>query len=450
MRGVRRICVAATAVALAVLANVAAAEAGKPVVRSVSPVRGPTTGHTVITIDGERLLPVGVESCAQCAGVVVQFGTTAAAVLVGSQKQLKVQAPPHDVGTVDVTVATPGGVSASGLTVNDHFTYFHSPQVTVTSPASGSVTGAGSEAIAGGAGVDAGDLPTITVTLFAGPAAGTPIESHFVQASAGRWSTSFGPLGSGTYSVRAEQRDEAGTVGRSEVVTFTVRAETPTTHAPIATALGAAPFASFTWFPAVPQAGEVVSLVSSSSDAQSPLTAFAWDLTGSGSFAAAGPLLTTSFPTAGAHVVRLRVTGGNGLSSVAGETIVVRPRHADVMQPFPVVRILGSYGAFGAQLVLLTVAAPADALITVVCRGHGCPVRGTRRHAPRSAGGIAVVAFRRFERRLPGGVTLVIRVSAPGEIGKYTRFAIRRGRPPQRVDACLSPGDPRPMACPSS
>jgi hypothetical protein len=60
-----------------------------------------------------------------------------------------------------------------------------------------------------------------------------------------------------------------------------------------------------------------------------------------------------------------------------------------------------------------------------------------------------VIAFRRFQRSLPAGVILEIRVSKPGQIGKYTRFAIRRHRLPVRIDACLGSGDPKPIVCPS-
>jgi hypothetical protein len=64
--------------------------------------------------------------------------------------------------------------------------------------------------------------------------------------------------------------------------------------------------------------------------------------------------------------------------------------------------------------------------------------------------GIAPVEFRRFERSLRVGVTLEILVSKPGEIGKYTRFAIRRGKLPERVDMCLDSTGVKPLVCPSS
>jgi hypothetical protein len=47
-------------------------------------------------------------------------------------------------------------------------------------------------------------------------------------------------------------------------------------------------------------------------------------------------------------------------------------------------------------------------------------------------------------------VTLEILISKPGEIGKYTRFAIRRGRLPDRVDMCLDQSGVRPLVCPAS
>ena len=58
-----------------------------------------------------------------------------------------------------------------------------------------------------------------------------------------------------------------------------------------------------------------------------------------------------------------------------------------------------------------------------------------------------LVRFRRFERRLPAGVTLEIFVRQAGKIGKYTRFLIRAGKPPARIDRCLVPGRTRPVRC---
>jgi PKD domain len=213
----------------------------------------------------------------------------------------------------------------------------------------------------------------------------------------------------------------------------------------------APPEPSFKWFPPVPQTGEPVSLVSTSTDAASPITAFAWALTSNGPFQGGGAALTTSFSTPGGHPVRLRVTNAYGLSSVATETInVVGPR-TSFMQPFPVVRIVGTETASGVKLRLLRVQQmPARARITVRCKGRGCPIKSARRIAVSKKRGVAPVEFRRFERFLRFGITLEILISKPGEIGKYTRFAIRRGKLPERLDMCLDPAGVRPLVCPSS
>ena len=58
--------------------------------------------------------------------------------------------------------------------------------------------------------------------------------------------------------------------------------------------------------------------------------------------------------------------------------------------------------------------------------------------------------YPREERLLRFGVTLEILVSKAGQIGKYTRLAIRRGKLPERVDMCLDPAGLKPLVCPSS
>jgi PKD repeat protein len=212
------------------------------------------------------------------------------------------------------------------------------------------------------------------------------------------------------------------------------------------------PVASFSWFPSVPEVGQSISLVSTSTDLASPITAFAWALTGGGAFHAGGPLLTTSFSTPGAHVVRLGVTDANGRSNVATETIQVTSASAILMQPFPIVRFAGSETSSGVRLRLLTIQAPVGARVTVSCRGRGCPAKSEGQIAlsrKRNAGTV-VVEFRRFERSLRAGVVLEIRISKPGEIGKFTRFAVRRGKLPERVDTCLDAAGVSPLACPSS
>jgi hypothetical protein len=360
------------------------------------------------------------------------------------------------------------------------------PQITLSSPANGSSTAASSQAISGSAGTAAGDQPAIAIQLFAGSATtGQALETIVVQASKGGWFATFGGLSPGVYTAQAEQRDDAGNIGHSTPVTFTLTApvvvtppETPPAHSPQPEAMpeqspqpsttptqpapapatlpaaSSPPAASFQWFPSAPHVGEPVSLVSTSTDATSPIAAFAWSLAGNGTFNSGPPVLNTSFSTPGGHVVQLRVTGADGLSSVVAETVPVIAPAPTLMQPFPVVRIAGSESVSGVKIGLLTVQAPVGATVDVTCRGPGCPAKAkdvvAASRKGKSTMGTALIAFRRFERSLRAGAILEIRISERGQIGKYTSFAVRRGKLPARVDTCLSPEGVEPVVCPSS
>ena len=338
------------------------------------------------------------------------------------------------------------------------------PAVTLTEPAPDSSTGTEFESFSGAAGTSIRDLPQITVKLFAGSTitGEVALKEVTVPAVHGHWSAAFGGLSSGTYTVRAQQSNSLGRTRFTEPVTFTVNIPAPasTVDPPAVSAPSTGtippspPVASFHWFPPAPHTGEAISLVSISTDATSPITGFAWSLAGNGAFGVGAPALTTSFSTPGDHVVMLRVTDANGLSSVAAETIPVTSPVPTLMQPFPVVRIAGSENASGVRVGLLTVQAPVGATVSVSCRGRGCPARSQDVVATsgRSKGkaGMVLIVFRRFERSLRAGVALEIRVSKPGQIGKYTRFTVRRGKLPARVDTCLSPAGIKPIVCPSS
>jgi hypothetical protein len=60
------------------------------------------------------------------------------------------------------------------------------------------------------------------------------------------------------------------------------------------------------------------------------------------------------------------------------------------------------------------------------------------------------VRVRRLERLLRPGVRIEVFVTKANVIGKYTRFRIRRGKPPARVDRCVRPGSSRPVRCPTT
>jgi PKD domain len=113
-----------------------------------------------------------------------------------------------------------------------------------------------------------------------------------------------------------------------------------------------------------------------------------------------------------------------------------------LMRPFPIVRIAGVVLRNGALIRILSVRAPRGSSVRVRCRGKGCPTAAIARTSA-----TRLVRFHRFERRLPAGVRLQVFVRKAGRIGKYTRFLIRGGKPPARVDRCLMPGKRRPVRC---
>jgi len=349
---------------------------------------------------------------------------------------------PHLADATYTAVATQEGEPSASVTFTVEASQppSQSPQVTLTYPANGSTSTTGTEPVGGLASTEA--EKTVTVQLFSGARIGTQpaLEALTVPVSGGAWAGTFGGLGAGTYTVRAEQSDSHGDVGMSASATFTV--VIPPGPAP--------PAASFQWFPPSPGTGENVSLVSSSTDPASPITSFAWALTPTAAFQTGKPVLVTSFATPGGHTVRLRVADGNGLSSIATETITVKSSPLILMQPFPIVRIAGWETRAGAHIRLLTAEAPPGAHITVRCKGRGCPIRAAKRIAVSSKTGAAPVTFHAFERSLRAGVTLEILIYKVGQIGKYTRFVIHRGRLPQRVDMCLNPTGLKPLVCPSS
>jgi large repetitive protein len=334
----------------------------------------------------------------------------------------------------------PGGASSSPFVVDTT-----APQVSIATPTPGSSTSSSSQLVEGAAGTGVGDLPGVTVQLFTGSqiAAGqSPAQTVQVPVNAGHWSVTLAGLGPGSYVVRAQQADAAGNLGVSAPTSFSVLA-------PPAAATPAGPSATFSWSPSMPHVGETISLLSNSTDASNPITAFAWDLSGTGVFAGGGPVNGTSFSTPGKHLVRLRVTDAAGLSAVAAQTIDVAASSVRLMHPFPTVRIAARGAGAGIRLKLLSVRAPAGARIAVGCSGRGCPVKSQSRIAAVGKPGAPPLEFRRFERFLRPGIVLQIRISKPGEIGKYTRFVVRRGRLPSRSDACIASATAKPIACPA-
>jgi PKD repeat protein len=232
------------------------------------------------------------------------------------------------------------------------------------------------------------------------------------------------------------------------------------------------PVASFSYSPGAPVAGQTVSFFSTSTDPDSPISTYAWDLDGDGNYNdAGGPSAARAFAT-GSHNVGIMVVDSEGAASFMAQTINVRapdvaapaptapaaisagPR---LMSPFPVVRIAGSILRRGIKLRRLTVSGPTGATVLVSCKGRGCPVgrqsrvvKSGKRSDSRSPSA-QIVRLRRFERKLlRSGTVIKILVTKPNSIGKYTRFKIRSRKPPARSDRCLMPNSTKPVDCPAA
>jgi hypothetical protein len=212
------------------------------------------------------------------------------------------------------------------------------------------------------------------------------------------------------------------------------------------------PNAAFTFTPPAPLTGDTIMLTSISADPDGPIASLRWELDGDMAFDdATGPTAAISFPAAGQYPVRLLVTDRDGATAIASATVAVRERPAEPISPFPLVSILAAVGERGTTIRELVVKAPAGARVRVRCRGAGCPFRSFVQKAGTKARSARIVRIHRFGRHLlrPGTV-IEISVTARGEVGKYTRFEIRKGRPPERTDRCLVPGSKRPARCPSA
>lgn len=244
----------------------------------------------------------------------------------------------------------------------------------------------------------------------------------------------------GTYAVTLCDASPDGTVNQTRNVTIANRP----------------PAAAFTFFPASPLTDDAVTFTSTSTDAEGPIASQTWDLDGDGQYnEAATAAAARAFPAPGSYSVGLRVVDADGAEHVVRQAVAILPRPPGVLSPFPMVRLLGSVSSRSTRVRLLTVRAPVPSRVVVSCRGRGCPVRRRAKGPSRSvAASVRVrragpLRLRRLERRLRAGTVLTVRITrGPGTIGKYTRFRIRRNRPPARKDLCVMPGPPRLIQCP--
>jgi|GEM_PF-6643702 len=178
---------------------------------------------------------------------------------------------------------------------------------------------------------------------------------------------------------------------------------------------------------------------------------------------------TPSQPLAdGAYTFRVRASDGAGNTASATYSFSVGTETASqsplgdrrtppptsaprLMSPFPIVRLAGRLTSSGVKVNVLVVRARRGSLARVRVRPRctsGAPCLIRRR--TRTVGRTGVVRFGGFEVGYRAGTVIEIRVSRGTTIGKYTRFVIRRGKPPRRFDGCLRPGATRGSRCPTA
>lgn len=168
-----------------------------PAVSGVSPGSGPAAGGTSVTISGSNFT----------SATAVRFGgTNATSYTVNSASSITATSPAGSPGTVDITVTTASGTSATG--VSDQYTYIAVPAVSGVSPNSGSTAG--------------GTSVTITGTGFAGATSvrfGGTSASSFTVNSANSITATSPAHSAGTVDVTVTTT--GGTSGTSAADQFT-------------------------------------------------------------------------------------------------------------------------------------------------------------------------------------------------------------------------------------
>jgi hypothetical protein len=196
-----------------------------PVVTAIEPATGSESGGTVVQISGS-----GLEAAS-----AVRFGSSAASEFSVSSPGTIVAVAPPGSGTVDVTVTTPGGTSATSSA--DRFRY--APPVTLTSASNPSVHGqkvtftAKVVPLAKGVPAPLGTIAFVEGTTTLG----------VVNLSKGSATFNTTALGAGEHTVIAQYSGDANFApGQSEPLTQVVAKAT--TQVTLASSLNPAPYGS--------------------------------------------------------------------------------------------------------------------------------------------------------------------------------------------------------------
>jgi len=167
-----------------------------PRVTSMSVTSGPAAGGTSVTIAG----------AAFSGATAVRFGAAPAArVTINSATSITAVSPRAAAGTVDVTVTSAGGTSATSAA--DQFTFVAAPVVSAISPNRGSILGGTAVTITGAHLLDA------TAVRFGGTAAGFWVDDDTSI-------TAYAPPGESTEKVDVTVTTVGGTSARSAADRF--------------------------------------------------------------------------------------------------------------------------------------------------------------------------------------------------------------------------------------
>ncbi|MES2203094.1 MAG: IPT/TIG domain-containing protein, partial [Patescibacteria group bacterium] len=205
---------------------------------SLSPTSGTTAGGTTVTITGTDFT----------GATVVNFGSTpATGVVVSSSTSITATSPAEAAGTVDVTVTTPSGTSATSSA--DQYTYVvppPAPTVSAVSPTSGTTAG--------------GTLVTITGTDFTGATAvmfGTTSATGVIIASSTSLTAISPAHAAGTVDVTVTTPSGTSATSSADQYTYVV----PVLLAPVISGISVTAISSTTatinWNTDVPASSQV-------------------------------------------------------------------------------------------------------------------------------------------------------------------------------------------------
>ena len=204
-----------------------------PVTASFTNNATPTLAGTAGTAGGDlNAITVKVYSGASTAGTLLQTRTATASA--GAWSVAATALPSNGQYTVQASQTDAAGNTGTSSAIT--FTYDTvAPAVTLTTPASGASLQNRTPAIAGTAGTATGDVNAITVVIYSGAGTGgSVVQTLNPTAAGGSWNVNAASLTDGVYTARATQSDQAGNVGTTAALTFTVDnvAPSPTVTAP--------------------------------------------------------------------------------------------------------------------------------------------------------------------------------------------------------------------------